>query len=76
MHFEGNHKRVKTLSTLIASVYHFLLKKQIEFATMSCYKEDSNWKKALSNKTPTLLKIMNMDICVVGISNQLFIRGS
>ena len=29
-----------------------------------------------SNKTPALKKSMNMDIWVVGTSNQLFIRGS
>ena len=33
-------------------------------------------EKAPSNKAPTLLKSVNMGIWVVGISNQLFIRGS
>ena len=32
------------------------------------------WKK-LTNKTPTLKKSMNMDIWVVGTSNQLFVSG-
>ena len=31
--------------------------------------------KAPSNKTPALIKRMNMDIWVAGTSNQLFIRG-
>ena len=33
-------------------------------------------ENAPSNKTPALTKSTNMDIWVVGISNQLFIRGS
>ena len=32
--------------------------------------------KTPSNETPALTKSMNMDIWVVGKSNQLFIRGS
>ena len=38
--------------------------------------KNTHRKKAPSNKTPTLSKSMNMDIWVVGTSNQLFIRGS
>ena len=38
--------------------------------------KDTHGEKALSNKASTLTKSMNMDIWVVGISNQLFIRGS
>ena len=33
-------------------------------------------EKAPSNKTPTPSKSVNMDIYVVGTSNQLFIQGS
>ena len=33
-------------------------------------------EKASSNKTPAFTKSMNMDIWVVCVSNQLFIRGS
>ena len=33
-------------------------------------------ENAPSNKTTALTKSTNMDIWVVGISNQLFIRGS
>ena len=36
--------------------------------------KDTHRKKSLSNKTQSLLKSMNMDIWVVGTSNQLFIR--
>ena len=32
--------------------------------------------KTLSNKTQALRKTINMDIWVIGTSNQLFIRGS
>ena len=38
--------------------------------------KDTHRKKAISNKTPTLSKIMNMYIWVFGTSNQLFMRGS
>ena len=38
--------------------------------------KDTHREKAPSNKTPTLLKSMNMDIWVVSTSNQLFIKGS
>ena len=32
-------------------------------------------EKAGSNKTPALMKSINMDICVVDTSNQLLTRG-
>ena len=35
--------------------------------------KENHREKAPSNKTPTLSKSMNMDILVVGTSNQLFI---
>ena len=38
--------------------------------------KDTHREKAPSNKTPALTKSMNMDIWVVGTSNQLFKRGS
>ena len=38
--------------------------------------KDTHREKAPSNKTPALTKSRNMDIWVVGTSNQLFIRGS
>ena len=37
---------------------------------------DTHRDKAPSNKTPALTKSRNMDIWVVGTSNQLFIKGS
>ena len=37
---------------------------------------DTHWEKAHSNKTPGITRNKNLDICVVGTSNQLFIRGS
>ena len=40
------------------------------------YLKDTHREKAPSSKTPTLTKSMNMDIWVVGTSNQLFLRGS
>ena len=38
--------------------------------------KDSHRGKVASNKTPTLLKSMNMDIWLVGTSEQLYIRSS
>ena len=38
--------------------------------------EDTDREKAPSSKTPALTESRNMDIWVVGTSNQLFIRGS
>ena len=38
--------------------------------------KDTHREKASSNKTPALSESMNMDIWVVGASNQLFIAGS
>ena len=40
------------------------------------YGKDTHREKAPSNKTLALTKSRNMDIWVVGTSNQLFIRGS
>ena len=51
------------------------------------HRVDRNWmaasfnkcygrEKATSNKTPTLMKSMNVGIWVVGTTNQFFIRGS
>ena len=36
----------------------------------------SLWEKVLSNKTQELTKSVNMDICVVGTLNQLFLKSS
>ena len=38
--------------------------------------KDTHSEKSLLNKTPARTKRMNMNIWVVGTSNQLFIRGS
>ena len=38
--------------------------------------KDTHMEKAASNKTPALTKSTNMEIWVVGTSNQLFIRRS
>ena len=38
--------------------------------------KNTHREKAPSNKTPALTKSMNMDIWVVGTSNQLFLKGS
>ena len=34
------------------------------------------WKKHPQNKTRAFTNSFNMEICVVGITNQLFVRGS
>ena len=38
--------------------------------------KDTHEENAFSNKTPAVMKSMNMDSWVVGISNQLFVRSS
>ena len=38
--------------------------------------KDTHRKKAMSNKTPALAKSMNIDIWVVGTSNQCFVGTS
>ena len=38
--------------------------------------KDAHREEATSNNISSLSKIMNMDIWVVGTSNQLFIQGS
>ena len=38
--------------------------------------DDTHREKALSNKTPALMKSMNMDIWVIGTSNKFIVRGS
>ena len=45
-------------------------------ALRKTFTKDIPSEKAASNKTPTLLKSMNMGIRVVGTSNQFFIQGS
>ena len=36
-------------------------------------RKDTHKEKARSNKTPSILESMNMEICVAGTSNQLFL---
>ena len=38
--------------------------------------KNTHRERAHSNKTPALTERMNMDIRIVGTSNQLFIKGS
>ena len=38
--------------------------------------KDTHREKAPWNKTPAFTKSLNVDVCVVGSSNQHFIRGS
>ena len=40
------------------------------------YFKDTHREKAPSNKTPALTKCTNMGIWMVGLTNQLFMRGS
>ena len=51
------------------------LEKLIRFFQRS-FLNDTHREKAPSNKTPAFTKSTNMGICVVGTTNQLFIRGS
>ena len=56
--------------------YEWIRMQPPEVFCKKCVLKDTHRENAPSNKTPALTKSMNMDICVVGISNQLFIRGS
>ena len=49
---------------------------RIQKSCINDYFKDTASEKAPSNKTPALTKSMNMDIWVLGTSNQHFIRGS
>ena len=49
---------------------------KVEIISRSSSLKETHREKAPLDKTPTLADSMNMDICVVGTSNQLFIRGS
>ena len=71
----GNHNFVaRTVITIIAYKINSYFVEHFEKNTF----KDTHKEKALSNKlnkTPMLLKSMNMDIWEVGLSHQLFIRG-
>ena len=51
------------------------VEKLIRFFQRS-FLNDTHREKAPSNKTPAFTKSTNMGICVVGTTNQLFIRGT
>ena len=67
-----------------------MLLRQLKFAMLSAYQpfyvyykrkaplffKHPHREQATSNRTPVYTKSMNMDIWLVGTSNQLFIRGS
>ena len=59
------------LSRFFICFYHFEWNYQ-----KICVIKDIDREKALSNKTPALIKSTNMGIWVVGITNQLFKRDS
>ena len=52
------------------------LHKEPKHRRYRCYLKDTHREKAPSNNTPGFTKSMNMDIWVIGTSNQLFLRGS
>ena len=53
------------------------MEKQVrkQFRSRCCIK-DTHRENAPSNETPIVSKSMNIDVWVVGTSNQLFLRGS
>ena len=61
-------------------INHFILLEKINKTSKKFFKKGalkhSHGKEAPSNITPALAKSMNINIWVVGTSNQLFIRGS
>ena len=42
-YFDANHKRVTLYTTLTASMYHPLLRKQVVLATMQCKHENTKF---------------------------------
>ena len=48
----------------------------VRITTSQSFFKDTHREKAPSNKTPALTKSINMDIWLVGISNQFSIRDS
>ena len=70
-------KRVPFLDKLIIfTVLHNPLSVWFQWNKHFKWFKDTHREKAMSNKTPALAKGMNMDIWVVGTSNQFFIRDS
>ena len=62
-------KRLKYLSIIL---FNFNIKTKNRLNVL----KDTNREKAPSNKTPALTKSTNMNIWLVGTSNQLFKTGS
>ena len=56
--------------------YFSLLKMLAYYFQLNHFLKDTQKEKVPSNKTPAITKSMNMDILVVGTSNQLFARNS
>ena len=61
---------------LPSHIMFFIKKSHIKTANAEADTKDTYRERASSNKTRTLSKSINMNIWVVGTSNQLFIRGS
>ena len=74
---EGASQKLKNVNPLVPGVHLKVTPTQtsLQLSATGLFK-DTHREKALSNKTPAFTKSRNMCICVVGTSNQLFIRGS
>ena len=82
MHFYVTH-RGQTVDPFISQKWNFpsgISLKNVNESAVSEFTErilkDAHREKTASNQTPALTKSVNMDIWVVGTSNQLLIRGS
>ena len=63
-------KKIRNIEKFAEDPFHFVL------VGLKCSQVNTHRKKVPSNETPAIAKSMNMDVWVVGTSNQLFIRGS
>ena len=67
--------RLNYATTHMRTNLYYTMRNQFSFEKRQVFK-DTHREKAVKNQTPALTKSTNMDIWVVGTTNQLFIRGS
>ena len=65
----------KTIKTMTWEFVFVIIGKTINNNSENYCLKDTYRKNILSNKTQVLTNGMNMDICVIGTLNQLFLRG-
>ena len=74
--FSAVKHTTKTLHEFIISYFEKFVDSWYVHLIKIIFLKDIYMEKGHPNETPALTKSMNMEIWVVGTSNQLFIRGS